>query len=1408
MKHFKGKIERVLGEVVEGWVHNPAGMPFGVILHIDDHPVAETVADIHRADLKAAGMGDGRSGFAITVPEALCDGRIHKVLVEVKGEGKFISALPLITTLPGSGAATSRPTVPVPVSRPAPAQPEPAQDAPAPPDIPAPPRPRGRSGVPVAMPEPLHGYLDGVRRTYLYGWIARRDDETPVALDLYIDNRLVASGQADVFRQDLMDAGIGDGRHGFHFEIPDAFCDDQPHRFDVRLPDHGDTTLFLPALASIDPKFATKRAAGPAKPAIYRVRVEKIVRGSDRIAISGWIVNGDKSAAVLPLELSLPDLGPPVTLTSLDYRGDLKSAGMGEGIGCFCAVFALREGTDLPPILRVRGAEEHLIEDTALDPAMVETANAWGRVEVRQAREVAGFCVDLGRKPQPLSVRLQVEAQDPVTLPLSGEGGQSVFDVSGPMAVKFSATVAELFRSFYARNANFALDDTQRVRLTVMGDDGQIFVEGDGAVALGVNFHLERLTEDRVVGWMVNNEIKSQYAEVDVYVDGVRYDTVIADRPRQDVINKGFAIRGGGFQFAPFNPEDRDAEVDIRFAPRYTRKFLPLKTSKLAMKRQGRQPLRNVYPLLQQAFTRGLSVILPVYNALDDVRRCLNSILEYTSLRCRVIVINDASPDPAIAPLLEFYSRYNGIEVHTNEQNLGYTATINRGIELAGSDDVIFLNSDTIVSPGWLQGLRAAAYSDPRIATATAVSNNSGAFSVPEIGLDNAFPAGFNVTDLSRLVRRASPGTYPRVPTGNGFCMYVRRNCLDQVGRLDEVAFPKGYGEENDFCMRAAHSGFFHVVDDRTLIYHKRSASFQEAKRDLLAAGRLVVDERYPEYGRLAKTFRTNEALLAARWRVRKAIHDLGAEPVRPKPRIAYVISTKTGGTPQTNADLMGAIAKTYEPWVIACDAGVIEVFDCRDGKMHLVEKVKLDAAIHPALHRTSDYSDAIACLLLKYAFELVHIRHLAWHGIDLPQICSTLGLPVVFSLHDYYTVCPNVKLLDENRVFCGGACTATEGECSVELWQQRDFPHLKNAFVHRWRDNFTASFAYCDAFVTTSPGARDIICTAFPDLADADFRVIPHGRTFAATASVAVAPEPGRRLRILVPGNISAAKGADIINDMLALDVDKRLEFHILGDAGTVRAADNVILHGRYQRGEFTQKVAAIKPHIGAVLSIWPETYCHTLTEMWACGVPVVGIDCGAVGERIAAHGGGWRLPLPADPKAVLAALLAIGTDVPGWYQRMAEVMVWQGTYNLTHSVSQMGAEYDALYRGLLKRRRTLLGGRAPDRAWRLAVLTRDGAAFDLGAFEAVSSNVISWTCDWRHPLLDDESIALDAIMLAEAGMAATLDPVFLDKAQRRGIPVLSPAETPGREGLWWQAYGLEVVTVAAEAEPIVAQV
>lgn len=790
--------------------------------------------------------------------------------------------------------------------------------------------------------------------------------------------------------------------------------------------------------------------------------------------------------------------------------------------------------------------------------------------------------------------------------------------------------------------------------------------------------NLEVNKNNLIKGWVVQKGKPSAIFELTVFIDGIEYCKIKNDNQRNDLIRHKKSNGKGGIVFCL--PEEFSLigleKIEIKYPNGQL--FCEVPVSKLPQK----IPVKNVKCL----DTERVSIIVPIYNAVEDTKVCIERLVKYTSDDTDIILIDDASPAPEIQSILNEAQRYDNIRVFKNRQNLGFTRTINRGIELAGENDVVFLNSDARVTPKWLEGLKAALATDPQIATVTPMSDRAGAFSAPNIGNDNPLPESVTEEEYAIAFRRRSVGVYPKVPTGNGFCLYVRRKCINEIGALDAEAFPKGYGEENDFCMRAFRKGWSHIIDDRTYVYHDRSKSFGEAKTDLMAAGRAVVDERYPEYKLAIPIFSTGEKIGLARYCARLAFQDcINNRRSAWVPRFLFVVATQTGGTPQTNRDLMGALSDVFEGWLLRSNSELLEL-SCMDdqGQTQLVRSHQLQEPVDALTHNSSEYDRVVSSWLQEFDFNLVHIRHLGWHGLSLPRLASQLAVKVVYSFHDFYALSPHFKLIDDEGVFLGNKFNDEGSIYRESLWPKDALPTPCGSWLTYWRDRFQSALEYCDAFVTTSESARRLILDLMPRIPANRFVVIPHGRDFSEFHRIRQKPKSGERIRILVPGHINAVKGLEVIRALTEYDKACRLEFHILGQLIGDPPKNGVVVLGAYDRDEFAEKASAVRPHLGIMFSIWDETYCHTLTELWSVGLPTAVLDFPNVADRVRCSGAGWVLDHKNIPK-LYDAILRIAFDEKEFERTEQSLEAWQAGYGRANSISQMAAGYLNIYSDLL---------------------------------------------------------------------------------------------------------------------------
>ena len=259
---------------------------------------------------------------------------------------------------------------------------------------------------------------------------------------------------------------------------------------------------------------------------------------------------------------------------------------------------------------------------------------------------------------------------------------------------------------------------------------------------------------------------------------------------------------------------------------------------------------------------RGEAVVcIPVYGAPDLFAECLTSVLAHTPQNVRILILDDAGPDPAILAFVT--SLADGLEHDVSylrqPENLGFPGNVNAGFAAAAPADVVVLNSDCVVAAGWLEGLRRAARSDALVATASALTNHGTILSVPQRNRpQSGIPQDQDLANVADAVLAQSLRIHPHLPTAVGHCMYVRRHALDLVGGFD-LAFSPGYGEEVDFSQRCLLHGLVHVAADDVFVLHHAGGSFAEdgEANPVQAEHDRVIEARYPYYQR-AQTAASN----------------------------------------------------------------------------------------------------------------------------------------------------------------------------------------------------------------------------------------------------------------------------------------------------------------------------------------------------------------------------------------------------------------------------------------------------------------------------------------------------------------------------------------------------------------------
>lgn len=617
-----------------------------------------------------------------------------------------------------------------------------------------------------------------------------------------------------------------------------------------------------------------------------------------------------------------------------------------------------------------------------------------------------------------------------------------------------------------------------------------------------------------------------------------------------------------------------------------------------------------------------VSIIIPIYNAYCDTKKCIESVLKYSTRNFELVLINDCSTDLRIDKLLNYYKDYPNVRIINNIENKGFTGTVNVGLKNS-SNDVILLNSDTIVTPKWLEKLTVAAYSNPKIGTVTPFSNNAGAFSVPIIGKRNIIWDNFPLNIMANLVEKVSDYQYLRVPTGNGFCLYIKRDTIKSVGCFDEDTFGRGYGEENDYCMRAIENNWENIIDDSTYIYHNQGSSFSSERDKLMIEHRDLLNKKHPSYTREVRKFLNSEIFKNMHDKISDGLIRIDSKKFNKK-RILFVIHSRSGGSPKNNDDLMRLIEKDYDCYLLFAHTQVMVLYHFKDNKLFKIKNWELKSRWWCEKLYDNEYRNIYFNVLVNLKIDLVHIHHFMHHTFDLPIIANVLNIPIIFSSHDFYMICPSFTLLNENYEYCGGKCNCNLVNCQLPSSGITQKPIMKS-FVDEWRANIVNILEYIDYFIVFSDFSKDLFLDIYPNSFNKNnLLIVEHGKNYPKiTKDLFEIPSSDKPIKILCIGNILEHKGSKIIENIHKLDIDSNIEFHFLGTIDE-NLKDIGIYHGTYELDNLKYLIEIIKPSFIGIFSICPETFCFTLSEAWAHNMPVLSTKIGVIEKRMLDNNGG----------------------------------------------------------------------------------------------------------------------------------------------------------------------------------------
>jgi glycosyltransferase involved in cell wall biosynthesis/GT2 family glycosyltransferase len=685
-------------------------------------------------------------------------------------------------------------------------------------------------------------------------------------------------------------------------------------------------------------------------------------------------------------------------------------------------------------------------------------------------------------------------------------------------------------------------------------------------------------------------------------------------------------------------------------------------------------------------------VIVPVHGAPDHFRRCLASLCRHAvpGGERLVVVLDGAGQSEAETAL----AAAPDAVVLRRAAARGFAASVEVGIAVS-DHDVILLNSDTIVTAGWVGKLRAAAYSSRAIATATPFSNDATLCSLPRGFEANAVPSGHDVDSFAGLVEAVSARAYPRLPAGVGVCLYVKRAALRAVGGFDAGAFGRGYGEEVEFCLRALKAGWLHVLDDATFIYHAGQRSFGPSRARRVRAAERVLSRIHPEYRPTIGRFVREDPLAPLRARVTAQLEARGSPGPRAVAVPARVLHVVHGWPPFNHAGVetyaRGLIMRQARRREVAVYARLAD--PCRslgDAVELLDQSVRVRLVVNNFTQRDPLSRNALRARGLEADFArlvdsfrpaLVHVHHLAGHGAGLLRVLKARRIPYVHHLHDWWTLCARGNLLTPDRALCDGPAPR---KCAACLPLTRLPPAgLLNPSLHALRRALlgrgirnAAALVVGSPFIEASLRTLGLVSQGIP------VHLVPYGVEVAGPAPRSRAPAPPVRFGIV--GSVMPHKGVHIAVRAFRSVDPEAATLDVWGDTSALpsyvaelhaEASAAVRFRGVFPESEkrevFGDMDVLLAPSLGL------ESFGLAAREAMACGVPVVASRRGALADAFQAGAQG--------------ALVEAG-DVEGlraWIERLAAnpatITEWSRRLPAVKGMDENAVEIEEVYRRVL---------------------------------------------------------------------------------------------------------------------------
>ncbi len=335
---------------------------------------------------------------------------------------------------------------------------------------------------------------------------------------------------------------------------------------------------------------------------------------------------------------------------------------------------------------------------------------------------------------------------------------------------------------------------------------------------------------------------------------------------------------------------------------------------------------------------------------------------------------------------------------------------------------------------------------------------------------------------------------------------------------------------------------------------------------------------------------------------------------------------TSLGGTTMHVMDLIDSLKFDNNCFVLTVTSGYYHLYSYI-GKKVTDYNLGIKTFDYMFSNYNDQYKKMLSEVIEKFAIDIVHIHHLLGHYYDCVDVLKQKNIKTIVTIHDYFMICPQVNLLYKEKDYCGDRTFHKCAECLKG----------KNIDFRIRKSKIEELLMHAIDIIVPNDSVTFEFKKVYPKI---EYKLIEHG--IDLKDSHVYYKKNGKKLNVAFVGVMNYIKGAEVCKQIISSN-SKNIDYHFFGvsaDKFFLSNKHNYTYHGEYVRNDIVSKLRKYDIDVVCLLTICPETFCYTMSEVLAAKIPIIGFDIGAIGNRIKKYDCGWVIPIEEKSNGVISKL------------------------------------------------------------------------------------------------------------------------------------------------------------------------